>query len=351
MVALKKVRKQELASQTSDKRRLGLHMRQVLGKGALTLQGASKAVSYWAGEVAFNITLEVHDLSNRVPMSEKMKGIMNKVHGKKQEVIFFAPDSKLEMHNSMTAARGAMQKNINKVIELLDGHLSANTNIYHNMAKLQFKKPVMTTYTNLEWVPKSVATALGPPAPNLAGIVAVPFVLKQRMFGYRSIDSFPCLGLGAWCHALEGSALVVTWPFSALTEKGADPADVESFLGSLTASEFTAFIEHSGHFFEVKVGALAYMPYGWHCLIIGISETSSILWQPWPNSINMNELDEQVKKDVLASLSGFCDQKTSEKTYAGDIAPLQELLGCIAKSLSSPRGDHVGGLRPLQPGS
>lgn len=72
--ALKKVRRQEVCASTTDKRKLGTHMRQVLGKGALTVQGVPKSFGFWFGETVLKIQIGRHSTSDRITLSESMTG-------------------------------------------------------------------------------------------------------------------------------------------------------------------------------------------------------------------------------------------------------------------------------------
>lgn len=258
--ALKKVRKQEVCSSSIDKRRLGTHIRQVLGKGALTIQGVPKAFVFWLGEVVLKVQVGSYSIDDRLKFSAGMNACM-RPDTTLTELFLLPASDQSAVAKGLRSMRELMQKQVDKATRALRNHLDKNESVYFNIAKVGLKGDMASAFMNLSWLPAELGTKTSGLRPTNLSTFGEPFVTMQRKWAFRSgIDYIPYLGLGGFAHGVSGHVTIVSWPMSALLAAGADPTETDTFFNGLTNADFHSFMGKNAMFFELGAGDVTFIP-------------------------------------------------------------------------------------------
>lgn len=298
LAALKKVRRHEVCMSTSDKRKLGTHIRQVVGKGALTVQGVPKGFAFWLGEVVLGIQVGKDSIGDRRKLSDGMASKTQANIGFKDVFLLKATDES-ELAKGFQAMRTSMQKQVAKVSKALRDHLGKNENVYFNIAKVGLKGEAAVAFIGLGWLPEALRSRGSGVAPSHLNSFGEPLITLQRKCAFRwEADYTPYIGLGGFAHGLDGVAMIVVWPISALLSAGADPMETDTYFNGLTNSDCAALMAKHALFFELSAGSSAYIPLGWHAAWLCVSDWATIMYQPWPQYTLLAGLDTNVRQKV-----------------------------------------------------
>ena len=123
-------------------------------------------------------------------------------------------------------------------------------------------------------------------------------MLVSKAWGCRrQKGQFPIEGTGRFLYSHTGCVLLVDWSMQGLTDKNADPQESTDFFAGYTTQETTDFMTEHGFFLKSEQGQAAYMPYGYQCYLVGLSEEQNVtIVLPWAVGSLRDKLSVNVNK-------------------------------------------------------
>ena len=107
-----------------------------------------------------------------------------------------------------------------------------------------------------------------------------PWVIHGEAGSFRgNAETIPLMSLGQFVNVIEGVVMVITWPGTAITERGSDMASGTQFLFKELSQQpaFDKFMQHAAQWVTLAEGQSFWIPYGWrYALVTRFNLTSPV---------------------------------------------------------------------------
>ena len=122
-------------------------------------------------------------------------------------------------------------------------------------------------------------------------------------------------GFSQTLHALEGNAMVLTWPMSSVQGCGGCIRNVSELFDHQSPSEAATFLNKHSVFFVLEVGMSAWIPMGYYVAIVSLSQTSIILSQLCFSQTLFETLTVNLGEEIAAWNLSLLEQQAKDADF------------------------------------
>ena len=174
--------------------------------------------------------------------------------------------------------------------------------------RVSLKDTAKSTYTDKAWLPKSLGE--GDMSPLYLDTLGLPWVFLDRKWAFRVGNvGLPYDGVGRFLHVHAGAVAILAFPYSAVTEAGADVSEIGEWLDGITSEAGCTFFSKEGGCVIAAAGDLCWVPYGWHVATVSLQGDTLVTQMLYFSKALRNSVDAATCDNIWARVAAYLKGK------------------------------------------
>ena len=303
LAVLKKVWHAMLSERSQDRRKLGLHVRNVCGNGVLAKQGFPKSLSTFFGSNFLGIQVGMQDISLKYVPSES--GVFKpKEFDPSLSVLCMLRREMVSdpVMKSFTTLKEYFADSTAKVTTSMAKAFQDKSDVMFVTGRVSLKDTAKSTSTDKAWLPKSLGE--GDMSPLYLDTLGLPWVCVDRKWACRVGNvGLPCDGVGRFLHVHAGAVAILAFPYSVVTEAGADVSEIGEWLDGITSEAGCTFFSKEDVCVIAAAGDLCWVPYGWYAATVSLQDDTLMTQVLYFSKALRSSVDAAARDNIWARVA------------------------------------------------